>query len=152
MRALLTSALLAGLLGPAGAGEIFCQNGGKDCSDRPSPGATLIRTEERRPDAPRAEAPARTATAAATATNAGNAADQQPASTSTRQAFQKDLDQARAERCKKAQDAYQQSLQARRIYRTNAAGEREYLSDAEADQMRLNARIEMEQSCGSGGR
>jgi len=31
----------------------------------------------------------------------------------------------------------------------NAAGEREYLTDAEADQARLNARLEMERSCGS---
>ena len=78
-------------------------------------------------------------------------AAQVAATANARQAVQKDIDQARAEQCKKASDTYQQSLQARRIYRTNKAGEREYLSDTEADQMRLNARVAMEQSCGSAG-
>jgi hypothetical protein len=64
--------------------------------------------------------------------------------------MQKDVDQVRAEQCKKDRETYQQSLQARRIYRTNKDGEREYLSETEADQMRLNARVAMEQSCGSG--
>ena len=38
--------IVAGLagLGAAGAGDIFCNNQGRDCSDRWSPGATLIRT------------------------------------------------------------------------------------------------------------
>ena len=55
----------------------------------------------------------------------------------------------RATQCKAAQDKYQKSVEARRVYRLNKAGEREYLSDTEADQARLNARLEMERSCGN---
>ena len=64
-------------------------------------------------------------------------------------AVQKDVSAARAEQCKQAREKYQKSVEARRTYRVNQAGEREYLSDAEADQGRLNARLEMERSCGS---
>lgn len=144
MRPLLPVALLALLAGTATAGDIYCQKEGKDCSDRPTPGAAYIRTQVRKPEAPSANAaPAKPAAAASTALSPAAAA-------ATRQAVQKDVDQARAEECKKARDTYQQSLTARRIYRTNKDGEREYLSDAEADQLRMNAKLNMDQSCGAG--
>jgi hypothetical protein len=143
MRPIAPILILAGLLGTATAGDIYCLNKGKDCSDRPAPGAEFIRTEVHRPDAsPPQPAPA-------TKVAAGNAAPAQAPAGNTVEAYRKDMNQARAEHCKNAQDAYQKALKSRRIYRTNAAGEREYLSDTEADQLRLNARVEMEQSCGS---
>lgn len=147
MRPIVLTTLLLLLSSAASAAEIYCLDNGKDCSDRPTPGAEVIRTDTRRPATQPAE-PAATETAPASNTS-------EPApdvSTDTRVALQKDMDQVRAERCKKAQEAYQQSLQARRIYRTNKDGEREYLSDKEADQLRLNARVEMEQSCGPANR
>ena len=51
-----------------------------------------------------------------------------------------DLDVAakHADDCKNAREKYQQSIQAHRIYKLNKAGEREYLSDSELDQARLN--------------
>ena len=143
MHPLVSITLLALLSGAATAGDIYCLNKGKDCSDRPTPGAEYIRTEQRRPDAP-PETPAAARPAAGSATPA-----QAAATANTRQTVQKDVDQVRSEQCKKDRDTYQQSLQARRIYRMNKDGEREYLSDTEADQMRLNARVAMEQSCGS---
>ena len=144
MRPLLSVAFLALIAGSASAGDIYCQKQGKDCSDRPSPGAEYIRAQVRKPDAPADNpAPAKPATAASTAPSPSTAA-------AARQTVQKDMDQARAEECKKARDTYQQSLTARRIYRTNKDGEREYLSDTEADQLRMNAKLNMDQSCGSG--
>lgn len=145
MRPLLPIALLTLVSAAATAGDIYCLNKGRDCSDRPSPGAEYVHTVERRPDAAPPEPPP-----APKAVAANTPAAQPEATSATRQAFQKDLDQARTEQCKKAREAYQQSLAARRIYRTNKDGEREYLSDTEADQLRLNARIEMERSCGPG--
>jgi hypothetical protein len=146
MRLLLPITLLALVSGTATAGDIYCLKQGKDCSDRPAPGAEYIRTQQRRPDAtPEPVQGAKSAAGSATSGAQGTA------TADVRQAVQKDLDQARAGQCKKARDTYEQSLQARRIYRTNKAGEREYLSDTEADQMRLNARVAMEQSCGSAG-
>jgi hypothetical protein len=147
MRLLLPITLLALLSGAATAGDIYCLKKGKDCSDRPAPGAEYIRTQQRRPDAPPPEPAPGAKPAAGSATPGAQAA----ATANARQAVQKDVDQARTEQCKKDRETYQQSLQARRIYRTNKDGEREYLSDTEADQMRLNARIAMEQSCGSAG-
>jgi hypothetical protein len=146
MRLLLPITLLALVSGAATAGDIYCLKKGKDCSDRPAPGAEYIRTQQRRPDA--TPEPVQGAKSAAGSATSGT---QVAATANARQAVQKDVDQARAGQCKKDRDTYQQSLQARRIYRTNKDGEREYLSDTEADQMRLNARIAMEQSCGSAG-
>ena len=145
MRPLLPITVLALLSGTASAGDIYCLNKGKDCSDRPTPGAEYIRTEQRRPDAPPPEPAPGARPAAAGVTPAPTTV-----AAATRQSVQKDLDQVRAEQCKKDKDIYQQSLAATRIYRTNKSGEREYLTPAQADEMRMNARINMEQSCGTG--
>ena len=135
--------IVAGLagLGAASAGDIFCNNQGRDCSDRWSPGATLVRTSA----APQA-ASAAPATSSAAFTDAG--ANARLGLDASRTAVQKDVSAARAEQCKQAREKYEKSVEARRVYRMNSAGEREYLTDAEAEQARLNARLEMERSCG----
>jgi hypothetical protein len=136
----------SGALGAASAGDIYCNNQGRDCSDRPSPGATYVRT---------VNAPAVTVTEPSPAASSGSAPAPTDAAAArlgqeaSRAAVQKDVAANRAEQCKQAKDKYQKSVEARRVYRINKAGEREYLSDAEADQARLNARLEMERSCGS---
>lgn len=145
MRPLLSVAFLALLVGSASASDIYCQKQGKDCSDRPSPGAEVIRTQVRRPDAP-SDTPAPAKQAAAGSTTPSPAAV-----AATRQAVQQDMGEARAEECKKARERYQQSLTVRRIYRMNKDGEREYLSDSEADQLRMNAKLRMDEACGAGG-
>lgn len=60
---------------------------------------------------------------------------------------QKDTEQARAAQCKQAQDAYQKAVQARRIYNTGPDGERQYLTDEQADQERVSYRLAMEAAC-----
>ncbi|HEY2418414.1 MAG TPA: hypothetical protein VGH84_10890, partial [Steroidobacteraceae bacterium] len=65
-----------------------------------------------------------------------------------KQAVQQDVAQTRADQCKKATTDYNQAVDARRIYKPGANGEREYLSDADADQQRLNLRLAMEAVCG----
>ena len=142
-------ALALGATGVASAGDIYCNNQGHDCSDRPSPGAIFVGSTNTQVSARNepAAAPAANGSAAAPATDlAANARLSQDAS---RAAVQKDVAATRAEQCKQSKDKYQQSIDARRVYRLNKAGEREYLSDNEADQARLNARLEMERSCGS---
>ncbi|MDE2221051.1 MAG: hypothetical protein KGL25_08100 [Gammaproteobacteria bacterium] len=150
MRYLTLLSLLALSAGTTGAmaGDIYCNNQGRDCSDRPSPGATFVGSTN--PSNPQNSAPA------APAANGGNgtpaldaAANARLSQEASRQAVQKDIAATRAEQCKAAKEKYQQSIEARRVYRLNKAGEREYLSDSEADQLRLNARLEMERSCGS---
>jgi len=62
---------------------------------------------------------------------------------------QQDVEQSRADQCKKATADYEQSVQARRIYKTDANGERNYLSDADVEQQRLTLHQAMESLCGS---
>ena len=63
--------------------------------------------------------------------------------------MQKDVAATRAEQCKQAQDKYQKAVAARRVYRLNKAGEREYLSDTEMEEARVNPRLEVDRTCGS---
>ena len=130
----------------AGAGDIYCNNQGRDCSDRPSLNAVVVHIANPPPGASNDTTPPPAARppvdAAATAKLADDA---------SRQAVQKDVATNRADLCKQAKDKYQQSIQAHRIYRLNKAGEREYLSDAELDQARLNSRLEMDRACGPPG-
>ena len=141
------------LAGGARAGDIYCNNQGRDCSDRPSPGATEVHTaparqsnnyEAPRPDSPPASAAPQGGPAAPSAADARLSLD------ASRQALQKDVATTRAEQCKQSKDKYDKSIEARRVYRMNKAGEREYLSDAEVEQARLNARLEMERACAKG--
>ena len=138
-----------GAMGAAVAGDIYCNNQGRDCSDRPSPGATFVGSTNSNVQASSepATAPAAGNGNSAPATDA--AANARLSQDASRVAVQKDVAATRAEQCKQAKEKYQQSVEARRVYRVNKAGEREYLSDTEADQARLNARLEMERSCGN---
>lgn len=146
------SLMIAGLgaIGVAGAGDIYCNNQGRDCSDRPSPGATFKgSTNSSIPGNSEPAAPPASKSASASAPPVDAGADARLQQDASRQAMQKDVATTRAAQCKAARDKYQQSVEARRVYRMNKDGEREYLSDTEADQARFNARLEMERACGS---
>ena len=142
-------ALALGATGVADAGDIYCNNQGRDCSDRPSPGATFVGSTNSSIPASTEPAPAASTGNSNAAPATDSAANARLSQDASRQAVQKDVAATRAEQCKQAKDKYQQSVEARRVYRVNKAGEREYLSDTEADQARLNARLEMERSCGN---
>ena len=146
----LSSALILTLagLGTVQAADIYCVNQGRDCSDRPSPGAIVVHVEgtpEATDQSPREPAPQ--AAAATPAIDAGATARLNQ--DANRKAVQQDVAKARTDQCKQAQEKYQKSIEARRIFRTGKDGEREYLSDSEIDQMRLNARLELAQACDS---
>jgi len=147
MRHLTALALTLTLLGgTASAADIYCNNQGKDCSDKPTPGAVLVHIANNSYGSNTLSTPAASSERARdnSSTDAANARLSQEHSA---QAVQKDVASTRATQCKDAQDKYQKSVEARRVYRMGKDGEREYLSDSEADQMRLNARLEMERSC-----
>lgn len=59
-----------------------------------------------------------------------------------------DLASTHEAQCKSAQERYQKYINSRRIFREGANNERVYLSDAEADTERVNARREVEEFCG----
>ncbi|MGA7537902.1 MAG: DUF4124 domain-containing protein [Steroidobacteraceae bacterium] len=66
------------------------------------------------------------------------------------QAVQQDVAKARATQCAQDKARYQQLIQSRRIFTTDKSGERHYVSDADADAMRLKARQAMDADCGTG--
>jgi len=112
-------------------------------SDRPVEGAELVSTSSPRPPTPASEAPRRIASTP----DAGTAVDEQ-ASREAARAVARDLAAKRAADCTEAKARYEKSLKARRIFRTLENGEREYLSDAEADQVRVANRAAMDSACG----
>ena len=134
--------------GAASAGEIYCDNQGRDCSDRPGPNSIEVHVKSAPVGAANEPAPPADSAARKPVDASANAELKDDAS---RQAVQKDVAAKRADDCKNARDKYQQSIQAHRIYKLNKAGEREYLSDSELDQARLNSRLEMDRTCGTSG-
>ena len=154
MRYLMAMALALAWLGTASAAEIYCTTQqSRDCSDRPSPGSVVVRVTSAQRDAvaaaARARAPATTGQTANSGDPVQDQRNQNVAVAKARDSLQKDLADKRSEQCKKSQETYQKSIEARQIYRLGKTGEREYLSDTEADQARLNARLSMDQACGS---
>jgi hypothetical protein len=76
---------------------------------------------------------------------------EQQAQSSAAEAVRQDVEAKRAEQCKQARENYEKSIAARRIYKNGPNGERQYLSDAEADEMRIKARASMDALCGKTG-
>lgn len=62
-------------------------------------------------------------------------------------AMQRDLDAVRSEQCKQAQARYKNYIESRRLYRETADGKREYLTDAELDAARVQARKDVDELC-----
>ncbi len=114
-------------------------------SDRPSANAQLVSVRSRPSSdetvAARASQDAEQRSQAATQ-EAQERSDQQ-----TTQAVQQDVNQVRAEKCKKAQEAYTTAIESQRLYRQGKDGEREYLTDAELTEARINSRKAVDQWC-----
>jgi hypothetical protein len=115
-------------------------------SDRWVPGSTLIKTDRNRPGAD-AAAQRAAEQSKLTASNERIAAqlNQQAAA----RAMQADLEKTRSEQCKQAKERYEKSIQARRLFKEGKNGEREYLTDQQADEARLAARMERDEACGA---
>ena len=60
-----------------------------------------------------------------------------------------DVAATREKQCADAQDHYKKLIQGRRIYKTGAEGERQYLTSEEIDSERLNAKREVDAICNS---
>ena len=110
-------------------------------SDRWVPGSTLIKSTSHNP-AP----PAQTEQQKLAATN--EAVSQQQAQHQTEQAVKQDVAASRAEQCKRATDAYQKAIESRRMYKEGKNGEREYVTDQEADAYRAKLLSERKEVCG----
>lgn len=127
------------------AGDIYRwkdANGTWHYADQPQPGAELVSGTRKPPPAP--------ATTAPTPAQPGNAATPPPlppVSSQVAQEVRAQAATAKAEQCKKAEDDYQKSIQARRMYRTDDKGNRTFLSNDELDAARLQARSARDLAC-----
>lgn len=148
MRPLVAVALAFFLVPLAAQADVYRwvdATGQEHYSDLPVEGAELIRTTAPRPPSA-GSTPSRAAAMPGPApmTAAGDAQARRDAE----RAVAKDLAAQRARDCTEAKARYEKSLQARRIFRTLESGEREFLSDAEADKVRVANRATMETACG----
>ncbi|MDX1562079.1 MAG: DUF4124 domain-containing protein [Gammaproteobacteria bacterium] len=135
----------------AGAQEVFRtvdETGTVIYSDRPRDEASeriVIRTARAQPAAPRAAGNANNTS------NAGNDDDattaQQPGAMIPREATPDEIAEDRRRNCQLAQERNAAYSTAHRLFRTNAAGEREYLSDAELTEARNKAQSDVATWC-----
>jgi hypothetical protein len=147
--------LISAIGGLAHAGDVYKyvdERGVTLYTDKPIPGAVLVSTGTQRP----AEYAARTNAAYQASTNAQLSASNGRIATSQTDArvaanVAKDVEASRLERCKQAREAYTTSINSRRLYRTTADGKREYLSEAELAQQRIDASKAVDSICGPQG-
>ena len=134
----------------AGAAEIYCNAQGRDCRDRPSGSATIARTVTAAQAAAIISSNDTAAPSSAGADPVATQRQQNTARDEAQAAVQKDLADKRSEQCKKAQENYQRAIAASTLSTIDKAGGQHVMTDAEANQYRLNARLAIEQSCKSG--
>ena len=118
-------------------------------TDKPIPGAVLVSTGAHRPP----EVAQRNYAANRAATNSQlNASNQRIADSQENSRIAgtvaKYLEATRAVRCKEAREGYEKSIATHRMYRTGKDGEREYLSEVELAQARMDSARAVETACG----
>jgi hypothetical protein len=113
-------------------------------SDQWVPGSEVIKTAKAHPGSttmgeaqPKGAAPKASSQAAQIADSANS------------RAVQQDVGKARDAQCKAAKDRYALAIQSRRVFKESKDGQKEYLSDAEADAYRDTARKDVQSACGS---
>ena len=112
------------------------QQGVVHYSDEWMPGSTVVRTTVR----PHSEPTAPPAASAARPTEVNDQANSR--------AVQQDVAKARDAQCTWAKDRYMKAITSRRVYKEGKDGERTYISDAEADAYREQARKDVMEFCG----
>ncbi|HEX5163272.1 MAG TPA: DUF4124 domain-containing protein [Steroidobacteraceae bacterium] len=155
MRHSITLAVIAGVLtcGFAHAGDVYKyvdERGQTLYTDKPIPGAIRIASTAPRPSSSSTRASQQAASdqqlAASNQRISQNQNDQRVAAN-----VAKDLEASRLERCKKAREDYNTTINSLRLYRTDKEGNRVYLNDAELSQRRIDAAKAVEAICGPQG-
>lgn len=109
-------------------------------SDEWMPGSTVVKTTVR----PHSESSSTSSTA-----RAGSRVNEQIDNQDNARAVQQDVAKARDSQCSWAKDRYMKAIASRRVYKEGKDGERQYMSDADADAYREQARKDVQQACGS---
>ena len=68
---------------------------------------------------------------------------------SVKKAVDNDVAQIREKQCADAQERYKKLIEGRRLFKTGADGERQYLTSEEIDSERLNAKRDIDATCNS---
>jgi Domain of unknown function (DUF4124) len=114
-------------------------------SDQWVPGSQIIKTGKAHPNG---DAAARSSDQKSLAA-ANQRISTQLAEQENARAVQQDVSKTREAQCKRAKDIYTDAVTHRRVYKTGADGQRNYLSDADADAYRAQARKDVQDACGS---
>jgi hypothetical protein len=121
-------------------------------SDTPTPGAELVHVQRGGGGIAfnSTAAAAKSSSAPTASSTAAKAPPQDPlAKQAAEKAVQQDVEQTRADQCTKAKSDYEAAIAARRIYKAGTDGDRQYLTDEEAEQQRVNLHQAMDTACGS---
>jgi len=110
-------------------------------SDTPSPGAQLVTTADAAAPAPNGDR------SAAQTQKVNEQISERLTQQTVAREVAKDTADAHAQQCQQAKQAYQGAIQAHRLFRMGADGQRQYLTDDQADQQRVNYRMAMEAAC-----
>ena len=116
-------------------------------SDTWVPGSELIKSSRPHPQ----DSPPSSPSAKLTPTGEQKIADKL-AQEQNERAVKQAVTSIRDAQCKQDKERYQKAIEARRLYKTtdkNPKGERTYMSDAEIDAYRLQARKDVTDACGS---
>jgi hypothetical protein len=146
---IVTALIAAGICGVAHA-DVYRwvdEKGQPHYSDRWVPGSELIKSDKPHPQVPNSAPSASTPTAAAS---------QHPVTPSAtdhanEEAVKQDVAKTREVQCKQAKERYQKAIEARRISKPSQPGDtdRVYMSDAETDAYRAQARSDVTLACGT---
>jgi hypothetical protein len=109
-------------------------------SDEWVPGSVVVKTVKPHPEL---------STASSGTSGASNRIAQPTPDADNARAMQQDVAKARDAQCTFAKQRYTKAIESRRVYKDGKDGEREYLSDADADAYREQARKDVQQACGS---
>ncbi len=79
----------------------------------------------------------------------GSKSDSAQDDANTKKAVDSDVQQVKDQQCAAAQEQYKKLIEGRRIYKTGADGERQYLTSEEIDTQRADAKREIDATCNS---
>jgi len=146
MRRAVAIAILIPLLGAARA-DIYRSvdaQGHVQYSDTPSPGAELVYSGEPRSTV---SSSASESSKLPSWAQRSEQISKNIASQAAAREVERDTNDAHSKQCQQARQMYQQSIQARRLYKLGEDGERQYMSDDEAGEQRVKYKLAMDTAC-----
>lgn len=153
MRKIITFTATTLLMASAfGAGEVYRWRGADGSwhySDQYRPGAELVASTPAARLASEPDSPPSVPTQSQPASEPAETTGEIPVSPEVAAEVRSAVATVRAEQCKKAEESYQKALQARRITKTDAQGNKVFMTEAEMDAARLQARANRDVACGS---